>query len=51
VAERQGGCHRADVNELHRNNNLNKQTALSEKGEPINGRGDKPNMHDILTVN
>jgi hypothetical protein len=38
-----------DVNDLHGKNNLNKQTALNEKGEPINGRGDKPNMHDILT--
>src|SRR4029450_102528 len=28
---------------------LNKQTALTEKGEPVNGRGDTPNMHDILT--
>jgi hypothetical protein len=38
-----------DVDELHGTNNLNKQTALSEKGEPVNGRGDTPNMHDILT--
>ena len=38
-----------DVAELHNGNNLNKNTALSEKGELINGRGDKPNMHDILT--
>ncbi len=38
-----------NVDELHGKNNLNKQTALSEKGEPINGSGDKPNMHDILT--
>jgi hypothetical protein len=38
-----------DVNELHGNNNLNKQTALTEKGDPVNGRGDTPNMHDILT--
>lgn len=30
-------------------NNLNIKTALSEKGEPINGRGEKPNKHDILT--
>ena len=30
-------------------NNLTKQTALSEKGEPISGRGDAVNMHDILT--
>lgn len=38
-----------DVAELHGTNNLTKQTALSEKGEVINGRGDKPNRHDILT--
>lgn len=38
-----------DVDELHGTNNLNKETALSEKGETINGRGDMPNMHDILT--
>ena len=38
-----------DVEELHGNNNLTKQTALTEKGETVNGRGDTPNMHDILT--
>ena len=38
-----------DVAQLHGNNNLTKQTALSEKGEIINGRGDTPNRHDILT--
>ena len=38
-----------NVAELHGNNNLNKQTALTEKGETVNGRGDTPNMHDILT--
>ncbi len=38
-----------DVAELHGANNLTKQTALNEKGEVVNGRGDKPNMHDILT--
>lgn len=35
--------------DLHGNNNLNKQTALTEKGEMVKGRGDSPNMHDILT--
>ena len=30
-------------------NTLTKATALSEKGEPIKGAGDKPNEHDILT--
>lgn len=29
--------------------NLTKQTALNEKGETVNGRGDTPNRHDILT--
>ena len=38
-----------NVAELHGSNNLTKQTALSEKGEAINGRGDTPNKHDILT--
>jgi hypothetical protein len=38
------------VDDLHSaNNKLTKQTALSEKGQPVNGRGDQPNMHDILT--
>jgi len=37
------------VEELHGANNLNKETALTEKGEKVNGRGDSPNMHDILT--
>ncbi len=38
-----------DVAELHGSNNLNKQTALTEKGDVVNGRGDTPNRHDILT--
>jgi hypothetical protein len=40
----------ASVAELHgANAKLTKQTALTEKGEPVNGRGDTPNNHDILT--
>jgi hypothetical protein len=39
-----------DVADLHSdNNNLTKQTALNEKGDVVNGRGDTPNMHDALT--
>jgi hypothetical protein len=39
-----------DVADLHSaNNNLGKQTALDEKGELVNGRGDQPNRHDVLT--
>lgn len=37
------------VDALHGENNLTKQTALNEKGEVVNGRGDEPNRHDILT--
>lgn len=39
----------ANVDELHGPNMLNKQTALTEKGEIVSGRGDPVNMHDILT--
>src|SRR3989442_6785020 len=38
-----------DLAELHGSNNLSKQTALTEKGDTVNGRGDTANMHDILT--
>ena len=37
------------VADLHGQNNITKQTALTEKGDVVNGRGDTPNMHDILT--
>ena len=37
------------LDELHGDNNLTKQTALTEKGEIVNGRGDTPNRHDALT--
>jgi hypothetical protein len=39
----------AGVDQLHGTNNLTKETALNEKGEMVNGRTDKPNMHDMLT--
>jgi hypothetical protein len=39
----------ANLEDLHKNPNINKETALSEKGDPIKGRGDTPNEHDILT--
>src|SRR5512133_2353448 len=38
-----------NLDELHGENHLTKQTALNEKGEVLNGRGDKPNVHDALT--
>jgi hypothetical protein len=40
----------ASVEALHgETNGINKETALNEKGEVMNGRGDEPNRHDILT--
>jgi hypothetical protein len=39
-----------DVASLHSDANaISKATALDEKGQPVNGRGDEPNRHDILT--
>jgi hypothetical protein len=39
-----------NVDDLHSaNNKITKQTALNEKGQVVNGRGDTPNRHDILT--
>jgi hypothetical protein len=38
-----------DIENLHGNNNVTKQTNLTEKGTVVNGRGDTPNTHDMLT--
>jgi hypothetical protein len=39
-----------NVADLHSDNNkLGKENSLTEKGMPVNGRGDTPNQHDILT--
>ena len=39
-----------DVASLHSDaNNINKETGLTEMGAVVNGRGDQPNQHDILT--
>lgn len=38
------------VDPLHgAGNSITKETALTERGEVVNGRGDSPNRHDILT--
>jgi hypothetical protein len=39
----------SSVDQLHGENNLNKQTALTEKGEGVSGSGDPVNTHDVLT--
>lgn len=39
-----------NVDDLHGDaNNLTKETGLTERSELVNGRGDEPNRHDILT--
>ncbi|NML17717.1 hypothetical protein [Azohydromonas caseinilytica] len=38
-----------NVAQLHQDNRLTKDTALTEKGDTVRGRGDSPNQHDILT--
>ena len=38
------------VDDLHSDNNkLGKENSVSESGDQINGRGDTPNRHDIIT--
>jgi hypothetical protein len=37
------------LDELHGDNHLDKASALDETGALVNGRGDSPNRHDILT--
>lgn len=40
----------SSVEDLHSDDNdLNKENSITESGEIVNGRGDNPNMHDILT--
>ncbi len=39
-----------NIADLHSDNTrLGKETSLTEKGGVVNGRGDSPNQHDILT--
>lgn len=39
-----------NVEELHTDANaINKETGLDENGNPVNARGESPNLHDILT--
>ena len=39
----------SSVEMLHGSNNITKETALTEDGNMVLGRGDTPNQHDILT--
>jgi len=40
----------ATLDELHSDKNrINKETAVTERLDPVNGVGDDPNVHDVLT--
>jgi uncharacterized protein DUF1554 len=49
ISETQSELHGDTLIEAQRGSNLFKQTALNEKGEVVNGFGDMPNRHDMLT--
>jgi hypothetical protein len=49
VAQNVGELHGDTLEQARRGNNLTKVTAINEKGETINGVGDTPNRHDMLT--
>jgi hypothetical protein len=49
VAQDVGDLHGDALDQARRGNNLTKQTAITEKGQLVNGAGDSPNVHDILT--
>ncbi|HEY3044500.1 MAG TPA: hypothetical protein VGJ39_10765, partial [Vicinamibacterales bacterium] len=39
-----------NIEQLHSAaNKINKETAVTQRFDPVNGVGDRPNMHDILT--
>jgi hypothetical protein len=49
VAQNVGDLHGDTLDQARVGNSVTKATALSEKGMPINGVGDMPNTHDMLT--
>ena len=49
IAQNVADLHGDTLEQARRGNNLTKVTALTEKGETINGVGDSPNRHDMLT--
>jgi hypothetical protein len=49
VARNVAHLHGDTVDEARMGNNLSRSTVLTEQGKPINGVGDTPNQHDILT--
>jgi hypothetical protein len=49
IAQNVADLHGDTLEAARRGNNLTKVTALTEKGETVNGVGDTPNRHDMLT--
>jgi hypothetical protein len=49
ISANQGVLHGDTIEQARIGNPIGKQLALTEKGEMVNGVGDKPNVHDILT--
>lgn len=45
----EGAVVATDVDNLHGDNNMTKETVLTENGDMVRGRGETPNRHDILT--
>ena len=49
ISDTQSELHGDTLEQAQRGSNLFKQSALTEKGEVVNGAGSTPNMHDVLT--
>ena len=49
VAQTVGELHGDTIEQARLGNALGKMIALTEKGMPVNGIGDSPNQHDMLT--
>src|SRR6476646_11561523 len=49
IAQNVGDLHGDTLEQARRGNNIQKPTALTEKGEVVNGVGDTPNQHDMIT--
>jgi hypothetical protein len=49
IAQNVADLHGDTLEAARRGNNISKATAITEKGETVNGVGDTPNRHDMLT--
>jgi len=49
ISQNQAELHGDTLEMAQRGSDLYKQSALTEKGAVVNGAGDTPNMHDVLT--